>query len=96
MKKLAAIPVIMVICFSFPVYSFEDVRDPRNSASNDECLEYHVPSEYPTIQSALDAAAVSGGYNVCIIVEEGEYREAVTASGLKNLKLTGSKAKIML
>ena len=95
MKKLAAIPVLLVICFSFPAFSLEDVRDPRNAASNEEFLEYHVPSDYPTIQSALDAAVVSEGYNVCIIVEEGEYREAVTANGLKNLRLIGSKAKIL-
>jgi hypothetical protein len=94
MKKLA-IPVIFLFCLSLSAFSLDDVTYPRKSTSNSEFLDYHVPSEYSTIQSAVDAAVASGGNNITIIVEEGEYREAVIARGLKNLKLIGRKARIL-
>jgi hypothetical protein len=93
--KTLAVPVIFVFCFSLPAFTLDDVAYPRKSTSNSESLDYHVPSEYPTIQSALNAAIFSGGNNVSIIVEEGEYREAVIASDIKNLKLIGRKARIL-
>lgn len=94
MKKLV-IPVIFLFCLSLSAFSLDDVTYPRKSTSNSEFLDYHVPSEYPTIQSAVDAAVAAGGNNITIIVEEGEYREAVIVSGLKNLKLIGRKARIL-
>ena len=94
MKKLA-IPVIFLFCLSLSAFTLDDVTYPRKSTSNSEFPDYHVPSEYPTIQSAVDAAVAAGGNNITIIVEEGEYREAVIVSGLKNLKLIGRKARIL-
>ncbi len=94
MKKLA-IPVIFLFCLSLSAFSLDDVTYPRKSTSNSEFLDYHVPSEYSTIQSAVDAAVAAGGNNITIIVEEGEYSEAVNVSGLKNLKLIGRKARIL-
>ena len=94
MKKLS-IPVIFLFCFSLSAFTLDDVTYPRKSTSNSKILDYHVPSEYPTIQSAVDAAVAAGGNNITIIVEEGEYREAVIASGLKNLNLVGKKARIL-
>jgi hypothetical protein len=83
MKKLA-IPVIFLFGFSISAFTLYDITYPRKSTSNSELLDYLVPSAYPTIQSAVNAA-----------VDEGEYREAVIATGLKNLKLIGRKARIL-
>ncbi|KPL17227.1 MAG: hypothetical protein AMS26_01695 [Bacteroides sp. SM23_62] len=94
MKKLA-IPVLFLFCFSSSVYTLDDVTYPRKPISKSGFLNYHVPSEYPTIQSAVDAAFTSGLNNITIIVEEGEYRETVIATGLKNLKLIGRNARIL-
>ena len=71
MKKLA-FPVIILFCFSVSAFTLDDVTYPRKSTSNFKFLDYFVPSEYPTIQTALDAAVLSGGKNITIIVEEGE------------------------
>jgi len=94
MKKPAVL-VIILFCFSLSASAIDDVTYPRKSPSSAEFLNYHVPSEYTTIQSAVDAAVAADGNNISIIVEEGEYREAVIASGLKNLKLIGRKARIL-
>ena len=94
MKKLA-FPVIILFCFSVSAFTIDEVTYPRKSTSNSKFLDYYVPSEYPTIQTAVDAAVVSGGKNIAIIVEEGEYREAVIVTGLKNLKLVGRNARIL-
>jgi hypothetical protein len=94
MKKLPY-PVILLFCFSLSAYPQDDVTYPRKSSSNSDFLKYLVPSEYPTIQSAVDAAVASDVSNTSIIVDAGEYREAVVASGLKNLKLVGRNAKIL-
>jgi hypothetical protein len=94
MKNLA-IPVIFLLCFSSSTYALDDVTYPRRSTSNSEFLDYYVPSEYPTVQSAVDAAVALGGNNITIIVDQGEYREAVIATGLKNLKLVGRNARIL-
>jgi hypothetical protein len=94
MKKLA-IPVLFLFCFSIDAFTLDDVSYPRKSTSNSEFMVYRVPSEYPTIQSAVDAVMATGGMNITIFVEEGEYRESVVASGLKNLKLIGKKARIL-
>ena len=94
MKKLA-IPVIFLFGFSILAFTLDDVTYPRKSKSNSEVLDYNVPSEYPTIQSAVDAAADAGGNDITIFVDEGEYREAVIATRLKNLKLIGRKARIL-
>jgi len=94
MKKLA-ITVIFLFGFSISAFTLDDVTYPRKTISNPELLNFHVPSEYPTIQSAVDAAVDAGGNDIAIFVDEGEYREAVIATGLKNLKLIGRKAKIL-
>ena len=94
MKKLA-ITVIFLFGFSILAFTLDDVTYPRKTISSPELLNYHVPSEYPTIQSAVDAAVDAGGNDIAIFVDEGEYREAVIATGLKNLKLIGRKAKIL-
>jgi len=94
MKKLA-ITVIFLFGFSILAFTLDDVTYPRKTISNPELLNFHVPSEYPTIQSAVDAAVDAGGNDIAIFVDEGEYREAVIATGLKNLKLIGRKAKIL-
>lgn len=94
MKKLV-IPVIFLFGFSISAFTLDDVTYPRKSTSNSKLLDYHVPSEYPTIQAAVNAAVDAGGNNITIFVEEGEYREAVIATGLKNLKLIGRKARIL-
>ncbi len=94
MKKLA-LPILFMFVFSLSVYSYDDVNYSRNPDSKSGFLNYHVPSEYPSIQSAVNAAATSGVNNITIIVEEGEYRETVTAAGLRNLKIIGRKARVL-
>lgn len=94
MKKLA-VPVIIIFCCSLSAYTLDEVTYPRKSPSIEKSLEFHVPSEYPCIQSAIDAALTTGGSNISIVVEEGEYREAIVANGLKNLKLIGTMARIL-
>ncbi len=94
MKNLA-VPVIFLFCFTLSAFSLDEVTYPRKSTLNSEDLVYHVPSDYQTIQSAVNAAMAAGGINITIFVEEGEYREAVIATGLKNLKLIGKKARLL-
>jgi hypothetical protein len=94
MKKLA-FPVILLICVSLSANPLDDVTYLRKSASNSDILKYHVPTEYPTIQSAVDAAVAADVSHITIIVEAGEYREVVVATGLRNLKLVGRNAKIL-
>jgi hypothetical protein len=94
MKKLA-IPIIFLLCFSLSAFPIDEITYPRKSTLNSEYQVYHVPSDYRTIQSAVNAAKIAGGINITIMVEEGEYREAVIATGLKNLTLIGKKARIL-
>jgi hypothetical protein len=94
MKKLA-VPGILLLCLSSSAYSLDEVSYPRKSKLISRNLEYQVPSAFPNIQIAIDAAVAAGGKEITIIVEEGEYRETVVATGLKNLKLIGRNARIL-
>ena len=94
MKKLA-VTLIVLTWFSFTAFALDDVAYSRNSARVPNVLSFYVPSEYPTIQSAIDAAARSKGKVLTVIVEEGIYRESVLISGINNLKLIGRKARIL-
>jgi hypothetical protein len=84
MKKLA-LPVVFLFWIAYP----------RKSSLHSDHLNYYVPADYPSLQSAIDAAAEAVGNNIMIIVGEGEYREMVVAVGLKNLKLIGRNARIL-
>ena len=86
MKK-QAVTLVVLIWFSSSAFTLEDIAYSRNPARVPHLLSFYVPSEYPSIQSAIDAAARSKGKEITIIVEEGIYRESVVASGIKNLKL---------
>ena len=92
MKKLA-VTLIVLLCLSSTAYNSDEACYPRKSKSY--ARDYQVPSAFPTIQSALDAVMTTGAEDATIVVEEGEYRESITAIGLKNLKLIGRKAKIL-
>ncbi len=70
MKKLT-FPVIFLFCFLLSTYPLDDVTYPRKSASNTDFLKYYVPSDYPSIQSAVDAAVAADVSNITIIVEAG-------------------------
>lgn len=94
MKELALSVIFMFCCF-LSAYSLDEVTYPRKSPSIEKSLDFHVPSEYSSIQSAIDAAFAAGGNNISILVEEGEYRESIVADGLKNLKLIGKMARIL-
>ena len=94
MKRIT-LTVSILIWFSWSAHTMEDVAFSRNSARVPQFLSFIVPSEYHTIQSAIDAAARSKGKELTIIVEEGIYRESVVAYGISNLKLIGKKARIL-
>ena len=94
MKKLAVL-VIVLFCLSSTVYDSYEPGYPQKSIADEGPGHFTVPSAFPTIQSALDSAMLSGAKDITIIVEEGEYRESVVAVGLRNLKLIGRKAKIL-
>ncbi len=85
----------MLFSFLLSTYTHDDVTQKGESATNPEYFHYNVPSDYPTIQSALDAAVADGERDATILVEEGEYREMVLATGLKNLILIGKNARIL-
>jgi hypothetical protein len=94
MIKLA-IPVL-ILCWIFsPANGRDEVGYPRKSTSRSLSGYFYVPTEYPTIQSAIDAAQAGIVEEMVIVVEEGEYRESLIVQGLKNLKLTGRNARII-
>jgi hypothetical protein len=95
MKKLVIPVVILLFSFASPADCLDEVGYPRKSTIHSKSRHYDVPSVYPTLQSAVDAAMKEGGQEVIIYVAAGEYRESVTIHGLKNLRLVGRNARIL-
>ena len=94
MKKLA-IPVLILYCLVSSADGSDEAGYPGKSISRSLSRYFYVPTEFPTIQSAIDAAEAGTGEETVIVVEAGDYRESLFVRGIKNLKLMGRNARLL-